>query len=249
MSIEAVAPPTERRPELGGQTIGGIGGSAGKRAGDAEACPGRGRRADPDGAQSRAAADGGSRARRSERRDVDADDSAALETFFAHLEGPIDHVMVTAGGPYYAPLAEMDFDEARRALGEHPMLMVGVARHAAGKVRPGGTLLFMGGTGVRHVGVGITSATRVALPALTASLAPEIAPVRVNLIAAGFVDTALSASLPRRSARSTARRAPRDASDRAGGRTGRRRRAGRPHHGQHRADGGDVRHRRRPAAP
>jgi len=42
----------------------------------------------------------------------DADDSAALEAFFGHLEGPIDHVMVTAGGPYYAPLAEMDFDEA-----------------------------------------------------------------------------------------------------------------------------------------
>jgi NAD(P)-dependent dehydrogenase (short-subunit alcohol dehydrogenase family) len=34
-----------------------------------------------------------------------------------------------------------------------------------------------------------------ALPTLTASLAREIAPVRVNLIAAGFVDTALSASL------------------------------------------------------
>ena len=55
--------------------------------------------------------------------------------------------MVTAGGPYYAPLAEMDFDEARRALQEHPMLMLGVARYSAGKVRPGGTLLFMGGTG------------------------------------------------------------------------------------------------------
>jgi len=34
-----------------------------------------------------------------------------------------------------------------------------------------------------------------ALPALTASLALEVAPVRVNLIAAGFVDTPLSASL------------------------------------------------------
>jgi NAD(P)-dependent dehydrogenase (short-subunit alcohol dehydrogenase family) len=34
-----------------------------------------------------------------------------------------------------------------------------------------------------------------ALPALAASLALEIAPVRVNLIAAGFVDTPLSASL------------------------------------------------------
>jgi NAD(P)-dependent dehydrogenase (short-subunit alcohol dehydrogenase family) len=105
--------------------------------------------------------------------------------------------MVTAGGPYYAPLAEMDFDEARRALQERPMLMVGVARYAAGKVRPGGTLLFMGGTGARHpaAGVGLMSAMTAALPALTASLALEVAPVRVNLIAAGFVDSPLSASL------------------------------------------------------
>jgi NAD(P)-dependent dehydrogenase (short-subunit alcohol dehydrogenase family) len=91
----------------------------------------------------------------------------------------------------------MDFDEARRALQEHPMLMAGVARYATGKVRPGGTLLFMGGTGARHpsAGVGLSSAMTVALPALTASLALEIAPVRINLIAAGFVDTPLSASL------------------------------------------------------
>jgi NAD(P)-dependent dehydrogenase (short-subunit alcohol dehydrogenase family) len=105
--------------------------------------------------------------------------------------------MVTAGGPYYARLADIDFDEARRAIEEHPMLMLGVARHAAGKVRPGGTLLFMSGTGGRHtgVGLGIISALTAALPALTANLAIEIAPVRVNLIAAGFVDTPLSASL------------------------------------------------------
>ena len=41
----------------------------------------------------------------------------------------------------------------------------------------------------------ITSAGTAALPALTANLALEIAPVRVNLIAAGFVDTPLSAEL------------------------------------------------------
>jgi NAD(P)-dependent dehydrogenase (short-subunit alcohol dehydrogenase family) len=103
--------------------------------------------------------------------------------------------MVTAGGPYYATLADMDFAEARRAIQEHPMLMVGVARHA--RVRPGGALLFMGGTAARNprVGVGLMSAMTMALPALTASLAIEIAPVRINLIAAGFVDTPLSASL------------------------------------------------------
>ena len=41
----------------------------------------------------------------------------------------------------------------------------------------------------------LASAVTAALPALTANLALELAPVRVNLIAAGFVDTPLSASL------------------------------------------------------
>ena len=55
----------------------------------------------------------------------------------------------------------------------------------------------MGGTGGRRPsrGLGVVSAMTAALPALTASLALEVAPVRVNLIAAGFVDTPLSASL------------------------------------------------------
>jgi NAD(P)-dependent dehydrogenase (short-subunit alcohol dehydrogenase family) len=77
------------------------------------------------------------------------------------------------------------------------LLVLQVARNAAHKVRPGGTLLFMGGTGGRHpgIGLGIASTVTVALPALTANLALELAPVRVNLIAAGFVDTPLSASL------------------------------------------------------
>jgi NAD(P)-dependent dehydrogenase (short-subunit alcohol dehydrogenase family) len=125
----------------------------------------------------------------------DANDSAALESFFAGLDAPIDHVMVTAGGPYYAALADIDFDEARLALQEHPMLMIGVARFA--KVRPGGSLLFMSGTGGKRpgIGMGIISAMTAALPALAASLALEIAPVRINVIAAGFVDTPLSATL------------------------------------------------------
>ena len=197
MTIETAAPPTEREPQLRGQTVVVIGGSAGigletARRARAEGADvvltGR----DPDRLEQAATELGAV-----STATFDADDSAALEAFFARLEGPIDHVMVTAGGPYYAPLAEMDFDEARRALQEHPMLMLGVARYAAGKVRPGGTLLFMGGTGARHPshGVGISSAMTAALPALTASLALEIAPVRVNLIAAGFVDTPLSASL------------------------------------------------------
>ena len=197
MTTKMPSAPATRGPELRGQTVVVIGGSAGIGLETA-------RRARAEGADvvltgrnpdrlNDAAAALGARSTAS----FDAEDTAALEAFFAGLEGTIDHVMVTAGGPYYAPLAEMDFDEGRRALQQHPMLMAGVARYGAPKVRPGGTLVFMGGTGARHpaTGVGLSSAMTAALPALTASLAREIAPVRVNLIAAGFVDTPLSASL------------------------------------------------------
>jgi NAD(P)-dependent dehydrogenase (short-subunit alcohol dehydrogenase family) len=55
----------------------------------------------------------------------------------------------------------------------------------------------MTSTGNRRPGPGkaIAAVQAAALPALTANLALELAPVRVNLIAAGFVDTPLSASL------------------------------------------------------
>jgi NAD(P)-dependent dehydrogenase (short-subunit alcohol dehydrogenase family) len=55
----------------------------------------------------------------------------------------------------------------------------------------------MGGTGGRRISreLGIASAATAVLPAFTAALALELAPIRVNLIAAGFVDTPLSASL------------------------------------------------------
>jgi NAD(P)-dependent dehydrogenase (short-subunit alcohol dehydrogenase family) len=55
----------------------------------------------------------------------------------------------------------------------------------------------MTGTAARQTGAGLAIAATVAaaLPVLIANLALELAPVRVNLIATGFVDTPLSASL------------------------------------------------------
>ena len=144
----------------------------------------------------------------------DATDLARLEQFFDDLPGPVDHVMVTGGGPYYSSLADMDFAAASRDISERLLVTLAVARlGAARKMRPPGTLLFIGGTGGRHTGVGLTliSAMTAALPALVANLALELAPIRANLIAAGFVDTPLSASLLGDSARRTPRRASRHA--------------------------------------
>jgi NAD(P)-dependent dehydrogenase (short-subunit alcohol dehydrogenase family) len=183
--------------DLSGQTVVVLGGSAGiglatahhaRAAGADVILTGR----DPERVEEAAREVGALRAAA-----FDATDFGRLEEFFAELPTPVDHVLVTAGGPYYAPLAEIDFERARAHLDGHLWLALHVARLAVGKVRPGGTLLFVGGTGARRpaAGLAITAAMTAALPALVANLALEIAPIRVNLLAAGFVDTPLSASL------------------------------------------------------
>nr|WP_211232994.1 SDR family oxidoreductase [Solirubrobacter soli] len=124
----------------------------------------------------------------------DVTDFERLRRFFEEL-GPVDHVLVTGPGPYYAPLADFEFDEARRDVESHLFLPILVAKSAIGRVR--GTLLFVGGTGGRRTGPGLSliGALTAAMPALVKNLALEAAPTRVNLIAAGFVDTPLSARL------------------------------------------------------
>jgi len=197
MSTAATAFASQRGPELLGQTVVLIGGSAGIGLETA-------RRARAEGAEVILTARDPDRLQRAARElhalsttAFDATDFERLGQFFNELPKPIDHVLVTGPGPYYAPLAEFDFEAARRDLEAHILLPLHVARNAASKVRPGGTLLFMGGTGGRSTapGLALISALTAALPALIKNLALEIAPVRVNLIAAGFVDTPLSATL------------------------------------------------------
>jgi len=126
----------------------------------------------------------------------DATDLDRLGQFFDELPAAVDHVLVSGGGPYYAPLVEIDLDEARRDMERHIWVPLRVAQKAVERVRPGGSLLLIGGTGGRNPRAGaVISMFTAALPALTRALALELAPVRVNLIAPGFVDTPLSASL------------------------------------------------------
>jgi NAD(P)-dependent dehydrogenase (short-subunit alcohol dehydrogenase family) len=185
-----------REPELLGQTVVLIGGSAGIGLETARRARGEGADVvltgrDPERLE-RAARDVDARSTAA----FDATDATALKRFFDGLADPIDHVLVTGPGPSYVPLLEMDADQVRQALGDHVVLGLEVARAAAGKMRPGGSLTFMGGTGGRKISrdLGLASAATAVLPPFTAALALELAPVRVNLIAAGFVDTPLSAS-------------------------------------------------------
>jgi NAD(P)-dependent dehydrogenase (short-subunit alcohol dehydrogenase family) len=186
-----------REPELLGQTVVVIGGSAGIGLETA-------RRARAEGAD--VILTGRNPDRLQEAADevdarstsaFDANDAAALEAFFDGLPTRLDQVLVTAGSPPYGQLLDTDSAALSRGFSAHLLLTVNVARVAAGKVRPGGGLLFVSGTGARRVraGLGLISTLTAAMPTLIASLALELAPMRVNLIAPGFVDTPLSASL------------------------------------------------------
>jgi NAD(P)-dependent dehydrogenase (short-subunit alcohol dehydrogenase family) len=186
-----------REPALVGQTVVVIGGSSGIGLATA-------RRARAEGAQVVLTA------RNEQHLKEVADDVGAMSTaafdatdfdrlgeFFAALPAQIDHVLVSGSGPYYAPLAEIDLDLARRDLDQHVFLPIEVARHAVGRMRAGGSLVFIGGTGGRRAGIGFSmiSVLTAGMPALARNLALEIAPIRVNVVAAGFVDTPLSARL------------------------------------------------------
>jgi NAD(P)-dependent dehydrogenase (short-subunit alcohol dehydrogenase family) len=184
-------------PQLAGQTVILIGGSAGigletarlaRAEGAGVILTGR----DPDRLEQASREVGALRAEA-----FDATDFDRLDGFFQGLPTPVDHVLVTGPGPYYAPLADLDRERAHRDWDAHLWMHVAVAQHAVGRVRAGGSLLFMGGTGGRARGPGLSliAAATAAQPALIANLALEVAPIRVNLIAAGFVDTPLSASL------------------------------------------------------
>ena len=197
MSTATGSSPLRPEPQLLGQTVVVIGGSAGiglETARLARACGAKlVLAARNPAALQRAAMELGAE----HSAAFDATDFAQLEHFFNELPSPIDHVLLTGPGPYYATLADFDFEKGRRDVEAHLFLPMLLARMARQKVRAGGTLLFIGGTGGRHTarGMGLIGALTAAMPALAKSLALEIAPVRVNLIAAGFVDTPLSASL------------------------------------------------------
>ena len=106
MTTETTPVSTQRKPELVGQTVVVIGGSAGIGLETA-------RRARAEGAEVIVTGRNPERLEQAVRElgalssaAFDAGDTAALERFFEGLQTPIDHVMVTAGGPHYGPLLE-----------------------------------------------------------------------------------------------------------------------------------------------
>ena len=157
MSTVTNSPPIHREPDLLGQSVVVIGGSAGIGFETARRARAEGARVILTGRNAERLQHAASEVDALSTAAFDATDPVALDRFFRELP-TIDHVMVTAGRPYYGRLADMDFTKIRDSIGEHLLQALYVARYAASKVRPGGTLIFMGGTGGRRPAIGMSIA-------------------------------------------------------------------------------------------
>src|ERR1700757_1590785 len=131
MSAETTPVSIRHEPEMDGQTVVLVGGSAGIGLETA-------RRARSEGAEviltGRNPEKLEAAAREVDARSTsafDANDPAALKKFFEDLSGPIDHVLVTAGGPSYGPMLEMAPEQLREVLSGHIVLGLEVAHNAA----------------------------------------------------------------------------------------------------------------------
>ena len=133
---------------------------------------------------------------------VDVGDEAAVGALFDRL-GPIDHVVVTANAAatvpgVVKPVSDIDLAAAERFMRTKFWGPYHVARHAPKTLREGGSLLFFSGAAARrslpdHTAI---AATNGAVEAFAKQLAKEIAPLRVNVISPGLVDTSAYDAIP-----------------------------------------------------
>ena len=121
---------------------------------------------------------------------ADATSEADVVRMFDEV-GPFDHLVVTAVVGAYAPIAKMEETAARALVDSKLVSAVLLAKHAPAQLRPRGSLTFTSGIAKDRPmpGGSVVAAVNGALGAFTRALALELAPVRVNVVSPGWVDT------------------------------------------------------------
>jgi NAD(P)-dependent dehydrogenase (short-subunit alcohol dehydrogenase family) len=122
------------------------------------------------------------------------DDNSVANLF--HNTGPVDHVVVTAAQLRTGPFKTVSMDDVRATMDSKFWGAWRVARTA--EFRRGGSLTLVSGyLSIRpRQNSAIIGAANGALESLARSLALELAPVRVNAVSPGIIDTPIRAAMP-----------------------------------------------------
>lgn len=119
---------------------------------------------------------------------IDLTDEASIAAFAA-VSAPLDHVVSVAAAPANGPVGELDRDAVHTAFDAKVIGPLLLAKHLAPVVR-GSFLLFSGVAAWRPApGRSVMATTNGAVAFLAEALAVELAPVRVNALSPGIVDS------------------------------------------------------------
>lgn len=146
------------------------------------------------GAVADAFAAAGARVSRPERSALDITDDASVEAYFA-VANPFDHVIVAAAQTKTGQVADLTLPDARASINSKFFGAFRVAK--AAKVNDGGSITFVSGYLSHRPNATsvLQGAINAALEALARGLALERAPVRVNTVSPGLINTPLHAKM------------------------------------------------------
>ncbi|MGD0563833.1 MAG: SDR family oxidoreductase [Roseiarcus sp.] len=128
----------------------------------------------------------------------DASDRAALDAFFGRV-GPIDHLILAASaGSGAGPFAELAARDLRRGFEGKFWVHWHAAQSALPHIGEGGSITFVTAASSRKAGPGTSGLAAVngALESLARTLARELAPLRVNAVSPGVIDSPWWADKP-----------------------------------------------------
>jgi NAD(P)-dependent dehydrogenase (short-subunit alcohol dehydrogenase family) len=121
---------------------------------------------------------------------VDVTDEASIAALAGRI-ATLDHVVATASARARGGYADLTGSLVSASLSTKVVGPILLAKHLAGKLPPDGSFLFMSGATALKPAPGMlaVAATNAAVDAVTAGLAVELAPIRVNAISPGTIDT------------------------------------------------------------
>ena len=113
-----------------------------------------------------------------------------MRNFFA-TRSDIDHIFITAGNPAHAPRLELDTSLLRRGIETRFMGALYSVKYGAPKMRNNGSFVFMSGAASTTPlpGEPVVTASCAAVEAFARALAVDLAPLRVNAITPGYIET------------------------------------------------------------